>query len=113
MEALLDGWGLSLAVFLPLVGAVLMMIIPKESEDLHKVISLLTSVAVLAVLVGVAVYFDYDAAGELQNTVDKEWIPVIDSRYHIGVDGISLPLLLLTGLIMPLVCAYTWNHSPG
>jgi NADH-quinone oxidoreductase subunit M len=112
MESLLDGWGLSLAVFLPLVGAAVMMLIPKANEDAHKVVALLTSVAVLAVLIGVAVVFDYDHAGVLQNVVDKEWIPVIDSRYHIGVDGISLPLLLLTGLIVPLTVAYSWNHFP-
>ena len=66
----------------------------------------------LGVLVGGRLFFDYDHAGILQNVVDKEWIPVIDSRYHLGVDGISLPLLLLTGLIMPLTIVYSWNHFP-
>jgi NADH-quinone oxidoreductase subunit M len=112
MEAFLDDWGLTLAVFLPLAGALVMMIIPKEEEQAHKVVALATSVAVLAVLIGIAAYFDYDHAGVLQDVVNKEWIPVIDSRYHIGVDGISLPLLLLTGLIMPLTFAYSWNHFP-
>jgi NADH-quinone oxidoreductase subunit M len=112
MESFLDDWGLTLAVFLPLAGALLMMITPKENEEAHKVISLVTSLAVLGVLIGVACFFDYDNAGVLQNTIDKQWIPVIDSRYTLGVDGISLPLLLLTGLIMPLVFVYTWNHFP-
>ena len=37
--------------------------------------------------------FDYDAADKLQFGVDKSWIDVISSRYHMGLDGISLPLL--------------------
>jgi NADH-quinone oxidoreductase subunit M len=112
MEAFLDDWGPTLAVFLPLVGALIMMITPKENEDAHKGIALLTSVAVLGVLIAIAAVFDYDHAGTLQFEIDKEWIPVIDSRYHLGIDGISLPLLLLTGLIVPLTVIYSWNHFP-
>jgi NADH-quinone oxidoreductase subunit M len=112
MEAFLQDWGPTLAVFLPLAGALFMMLTPKENEDAHKAVALVTTVAVFAVLVAIAVVFDYDDAGTLQFTIDKEWIPVIDSRYHLGIDGISLPLLLLTGLIVPLCVIYSWNHFP-
>ena len=112
MEEILDHWGPSLAVFIPLIGAALMMLVPRESEDAHKGIALVTSLACFAVLIGIAVYFDYDNAGTLQYEIDKEWIPVIDSRFHVGIDGISLPLLLLTGLILPLTVIYSWNHWP-
>jgi NADH-quinone oxidoreductase subunit M len=44
--------------------------------------------------------------------VDKEWIDVINSRYIMGIDGISLPLMILTMLIVPLVIIYSWNHFP-
>ena len=43
---------------------------------------------------------------------DKSWIDVINSRYIVGVDGISLPLLALTVFIVPLVIIYSWNHFP-
>jgi NADH-quinone oxidoreductase subunit M len=112
MEAFLDDWGPTLAVFIPLIGAAIMMLVPRENEDSHKGIALITSLACFAVLIGIAVYFDYDHAGTLQYEIDKEWIPVIDSRYHVGIDGISLPLLLLTGLILPLTVIYSWNHFP-
>jgi NADH-quinone oxidoreductase subunit M len=112
MEAFLDSWGPTLAVFLPLVGAAVMLLVPQENEDAHKALALLTSLGVLAVLVLIAVNFDFDNAGTLQFELNKEWIPVIDSRYHIGIDGISLPLLLLTGLIVPLCVIYSWNHFP-
>ena len=48
----------------------------------------------------------------LQFVVDKSWIDVINSRYIVGIDGISLPLLALTLLIVPLCIIYSWNHFP-
>jgi NADH-quinone oxidoreductase subunit M len=112
MENLLQHWGLSLAVFIPLVGAALMMVIPKVEEDLHKWIALLSSLLVLATTIGVACYFDYDRTGDLQFLTDHKWIDVINSRYIVAIDGISLPLLLLTALIVPLVIIYSWHHFP-
>jgi NADH-quinone oxidoreductase subunit M len=112
MENFLDHWGLSLAVFVPLVGAAVMMVIPRAQEALHKWIALLTTLGVLGVSVLVAVFFDYDNSGTLQYVVDHKWIEAINSRYIVGIDGISLPLLLLTALIVPSVVIYSWNHWP-
>ena len=56
--------------------------------------------------------FDYDKTSTLQFSVDKRWIDVISSRYHIGVDGISLPLLVLSTFITVLCVIYSWNHWP-
>ena len=52
-----------------------------------------TSLAAAGVGIAVLADFDYDHAGTLQFVVDKAWIDVINSRYIIGIDGISLPLL--------------------
>ena len=112
MEDLLDGWGLSLAAFLPLVGAVALMLIPKAEETLVKVVALATSLVVFAIGIGVAAYFNYDDTRSLQYVVDKPWIDVINSRYIVGIDGMSLPLLLLTLFIVPLVIVYSWDHFP-
>src|SRR3954465_12386013 len=112
MEDILNHWGPSLAIFIPLLGAVVMMLVPKAEEDLHKVIALLASLAVLAVTVGIAWFFDYDHSGDLQFVQNQKWIEVINSRYILGIDGISLPLLLLTAVIVPLVIIYSWNHWP-
>ena len=54
----------------------------------------------------------YDNAGELQYVVDEKWISVINSRYIMGVDGMSLPLIALTLLIVPLCIIYSLNHFP-
>ena len=112
MKDLLDGWGLTAAIFLPMVGAAIMMVVPSAREGLHKLIALVSSLGVLGVTVAVLANFDYDATRELQFVVDSKWIDVINSRYIVGVDGISLPLLALTVLIVPLVIVYSWNHFP-
>src|SRR3954470_14462402 len=111
MEDILLHWGLSVAVFAPLVGAAVMMIIPRAEETLHKWVALLTSLFVFATTIGVAIVFDYDKQG-LQFLVDHRWIDIINSRYIVGIDGISLPLLLLTALVVPVVVVYSWNHFP-
>jgi NADH-quinone oxidoreductase subunit M len=108
----LTSWGLSLMVFLPVAGALLMMLIPKAEEQLLKVVALGTSLASAAAGVAVMADFDYDNAGKLQFVVDHEWIEVIKSNYLVGIDGLSLPLIALTLLITPLVIIYSWNHFP-
>ena len=105
-------WGLTLAIFLPLVGAMVMMAFPKAEENLHKMIALATSLIVAVIGIILLFDFDYGNAGELQWTVTRDWIDIISTQYAIGVDGISLPLLMLTFLITPLVIIYSWNHFP-
>ncbi|HVM51594.1 MAG TPA: NADH-quinone oxidoreductase subunit M [Acidimicrobiales bacterium] len=104
-------WALSLGVFLPLVGAAVMMVVPRAEEQLHKLIALVTSLATMAVGVYLLVDFDYGESG-LQFTVNHGWIDVINARYEIGIDGISLPLLVLSMFIVVLTIIYSWNHFP-
>jgi NADH-quinone oxidoreductase subunit M len=60
----------------------------------------------------VAFRFDYDAAGTYQFGTNLSWIEVINARYIIGVDGISLPLLVLSTFITVLAIIYSWEHWP-
>ena len=112
MESLLDGWGLSLIAFLPLAGALVLMALPKGEETLIKVVALGTSLVVFGLGIAVTAFFNFDDTRALQYVVDKPWIDVINSRYIVGIDGISLPLLLLTLFIVPLVIIYSWDHFP-
>ncbi len=107
-----DAWVLTLAVFLPLVGALVMMIIPKAYEAEIKAVALISSVAALGVGVYILIDFDYSNAGQLQYVVDKGWIDIINSRYIIGLDGLSLPLLLLSLVVVPLCIIYSLDHIP-
>src|SRR5262249_25587129 len=56
--------------------------------------------------------FNYDHTNRLQFEVKKNWIDVIHSHYHVGVDGISLPLVVLSAFVTLLCVVYSWNHFP-
>ena len=112
MENLLDGWGITLATFSPLVGVAIMMVIPGGREHQHKMVALVTSLWVAFIGVLLLIGFDMGHTAQLQFAVDKPWIDVISSRYLVGIDGMSLPLILLTMLIVPLCIIYSWDHFP-
>ena len=105
-------WALTLAIFLPAVGLVILLMLPKGEEQMAKVVALGTSLVTLAVGVGILADFDYDKAGRLQFGVNEAWISVIKARYHLGLDGISLPMLILSMFITVLCIVYSWNHFP-
>ena len=106
-----DDWALSLGTFLPAVGAAVLMFVP-SNEKLVKVIG--TLFAFLALVAGVVVLarFDFGNAGDLQLQVNTSWIPQINARYHIGIDGMSLPLFVLSLLVSFLCTIYMWWHLP-
>ncbi len=103
---------LTLSMFLPLIGATVMIFVPRERELMHKVIALVTSLSVLGLGIAMLAKFNYDKAGSPQFEVNHSWIGVINSRFHVFVDGISLPLLLLSMLITTLCIIYSWASAP-
>jgi NADH-quinone oxidoreductase subunit M len=107
-----NNWALPLAVFLPLAGAVLLMAIPRRDEATQKAVALVTTLATLGIGVFLVVDFDYDHTHRLQYFVDERWIDVIHSRFIVGLDGISLPLLVLSMLVTVLCVVYSWDHFP-
>ncbi len=112
MQAFLDDWGLTLLTFLPLLGALLVIAIPKADEQMQKAVALLSTLATAVMAVLLLVWFNLDNAGSLQFVIDLSWIDVINSRYIMGIDGISLPLILLTVLVVPLCVIYSFKHFP-
>lgn len=114
MEVLVDhNWVLTVGTFLPLVGVLIMLFIPKTDEVLSKSVAIATAAATLAVGVFTLIQFNYDHADKMQFAADAEWISVIKSSYLIGIDGISLPLYFLSMVITLLVMIYSWNHVPS
>ncbi len=107
-----DHWVLTGAIFLPIVGAILIAFIPRQSEVQMKVVALATTLVTLAFGVYLLFNFDYDKSGVLQFQVNRPWIDVIHSQYHVGVDGIALPLLVLSMFITVLCVIYSWDHFP-
>src|SRR6476660_3311174 len=106
-----DKWALTLAVFSPIVGMVIVLLVPKAEENLIKVVALLATLLTGAVGIGILAQFNLDDGG-LQFQANEKWIDVIHSRYHVGIDGISLPLVLLTMLVTVSCIIYSWNHFP-
>ena len=108
-----DSWALTLAVFLPAGGRGRDAVHPEAARARAQ--GRLRS-SPQSPRLGVGIYllaaFDYDRSGELQFVVDKPWIDVIHSRYIVGIDGISLPLLILSMVIVVLCIIYSWNHFP-
>src|SRR5918999_805377 len=107
-----DDWGVSLATFLPVVGTVALLFIPGRLEAWIKIGGLVFAGLALVAGVIVAARFDYGASDAIQFDVNAEWIPEISANYHIGLDGMSLPLFLLSLLVSFLCLVYTWWHVP-
>src|SRR5437867_4680589 len=110
-----ENWAISIATFLPLVGALVIAFTPRERDRLVRSLGVLITAGALIAGVVMALGFDYGAGHGLQFEVNARWIPVIGARYHVGIDGISLPLYLLT-LALSFLCAiysYRFVPSPG
>ncbi len=91
------GW----ITLLPLVGAALVMVVPKDEHAIHRGIGLATALATFLVSLLILPDFDATQAG-FQFELNKAWVPSLGINLHLGIDGISLWLVLLTTLMMPL-----------
>ena len=100
------GW----TTLLPLLGAVLVMLVPKEEEDLHRGIGLLIALATFAVSLLILGNFETGVAG-FQMEVNRPWVPALGISFHLGVDGISLWLVLWKGVDQGLVDGAAVNGS--
>jgi NADH-quinone oxidoreductase subunit M len=103
---------ITLAVFLPALGAAVIAFVPRSRDRLIRALGILFTGAALVVGIVMLFGFDYGARDGLQFEVDASWISAIQARYHVGVDGISLPLFELTLLLSFLCAVYTWRFLP-
>jgi len=92
---------LAWVTLLPLFGAGLVMLVPREEEAIHRGLGMLTALATFAISLLILPDFDASKTG-FQLEVDKLWIAPLGIRFHLGIDGISLWLVLLTTFLMPL-----------
>jgi len=94
----------------PLAGALVVMLVPGSQRAVAKWVALLTSAAVLAVAVVVAV--DFKPSGEHYQFVENHtWIPSFGAAYTLGIDGIALALIALTAVLVPLLIIAGWNDA--
>ena len=92
---------LSAMVVLPAVGALAVALVSKRRPELCRVVALAFSVLTGALTVAALVAFDAGAA-DFQMVEKVTWISDLDISWHLGVDGISLFLLVMTGILFPL-----------
>jgi NADH-quinone oxidoreductase subunit M len=99
---------LSVIVFTPIVAGILILLIPGNRKSEVRVTAL--AAATFAMLLSAWVYFSYDiSAGGYQFQELAEWLPALGISYHVGVDGISAPLVLLTGIVMFTGVLISWG----
>ncbi|MBX9600617.1 MAG: NADH-quinone oxidoreductase subunit M [Bryobacteraceae bacterium] len=99
---------LTWVLFTPLAGAAVLVMIPGRAHAALKLWANLIALAGFLISLPLAMRFDRDAAG-FQFVERAIWIPAIGASYHVGIDGISLLLVLLTTLIGFLAVLSSWN----
>jgi NADH-quinone oxidoreductase subunit M len=98
---------LSLVVFTPLLGVLLLLVVPGSNHRAIRWIALLTAIASFAFSL---MLLGYDPnGGEFQFREDMPWIEAFGMRYTLGVDGISLVLVLLTTVLSVVSILYSWE----
>src|SRR5216683_6034027 len=100
---------LSLVIFAPMVGAVIIAFLPRGEGGQHKGVALIASLLTFALSVPLAVGFRPGARGfSFEQRTD--WAPNLGFSYHVGIDGVALLLLLLTTFLGPIVILSSWKY---
>ncbi len=104
----MDNNVLNLAIFSPLVASLIIFLMPQDARAAIRRLALIFSLVPL--LFVLYMWFNYDRfVADIQFEYIADWFPALGSSYHIGVDGISLPLLLLTTILTPLAILASFN----
>jgi len=99
---------LTLITFLPIGGAALLLFMRKASTGALRNIALIVSL--LALLLSLPLFSNFDSSNPgMQFEQSVAWIPSLGIQYHVGIDGISLFLVLLTTVLTPITILSSWN----
>ncbi|WP_027080296.1 NADH-quinone oxidoreductase subunit M [Luteimonas mephitis] len=99
---------LSLLIWLPIIGGGLVLALGNQRASAARWLSLLIAFVTFVLSIPLFTGFDYANAG-LQFIERREWIPAYDIQYHLGADGISIALILLTTITSVLVLIGAWG----
>ncbi|HMX30445.1 MAG TPA: NADH-quinone oxidoreductase subunit M [Blastocatellia bacterium] len=105
---------ITITTFLPLVGAILLLLLSlrggdqKESNNLYRVVTL--AVTIITFVVSLGLLKGFDGSNPAAQMVQKTpWIGALNVYYHVGVDGLSIWLILLTTFLMPISVLASWH----
>lgn len=106
----MDSLILTLVTFFPVLGTIIVLIIPRDRHNAIRWTALLTSTATFGISLLMLGQFD-PANPDLQLVIRKSWIQIADLtiEFHLGLDGLSLLLVLLTTFLTPLSILSTWS----
>src|SRR5438874_9580733 len=99
---------LTVVLFTPLVGAILMLFIPREAELAHRIGGNIFGVLGFLVSIPLVRWWN-SGAGKFSFEENVSWIPSIGARYHLGMDGISLLLVMLTTFLGMIAILSSWS----
>jgi len=95
-------------VFLPLLVGVVLLFVPKQQVELIRRTALAATIIDLAL--AIKLLMTYDPSNPALQVVERlSWIPPLNVWYHLGVDGLSVPLVFLTALLSCLACLGSWG----
>ncbi len=103
----LNSWILTLVTFIPLAGGLLLMLVPRRHRDI-RVFSLVVTLLTFALSLHLPVHLHRFQQG-FQYEVNAQWITSPNIHYHMGVDGFSMWLVVLTTFLTPLCVLISWN----
>ena len=99
---------LSIVTLVPLAGALALILVPRRFDQALRVGALIVSLVAFAASIRLYTGFDGGSAS-YQFEENVAWMPSLGASYHIGIDGISLLLVLLTTFLMPIALASAWH----
>jgi NADH-quinone oxidoreductase subunit M len=101
---------LSLVIFLPLIGGVLLWLASLMGKSIERLKWIALIVSVLDFLISLPLYFLFDSASSSMQFQEKHsWIATFNIHYAVGIDGISLLLILMTTLLTPICVLCSWR----
>ena len=102
---------LTTIALLPLVGSVIVILIPKHNAGLAKTVACAFSLLTLGAVIAMALNFDANSRETFQFTESYAWIPTFGINFSFGVDGIALVLIALAATLVPVVILGGWDEG--
>jgi len=100
---------LTIILALPVVGAIVIALLPKENVRAVRFTALFFTLVAFLISVGMFIGFDLARSGTLQFVEQVPWITQLGIQYFLGVDGLSMPLVLLTTMLCFLSIMVSWH----
>src|SRR6185436_2078735 len=106
----LNNFILTIVTFLPALGAVLLLFFKRKNVGAIRAFSLIVAIVTFVLSLHLIAHFD-SGRSDFQFLVNVPWIPSVGISYHMGVDGISVFLILLATILTPLAVLASWSVS--